>query len=222
MALAGSGKRVDFFSWHTYAADPKKYTEDQANFITWMLPYPWHTLKPTLITEFGFTGDKSSLYNTTYAAAHTAAVVRQLISGGPSYLFSFELKDGPQQSDGWGLITHQDAGKKPKPRYYVYGFLDRMVGTRLQLTGEGTWVTGFASSKEGVIRIFLVNFDPRGSHSETVPITLTNLDPGTYTVREQFLFGRNTTSEKAIDTGTYQQDLYMPAQSIAILEFTKK
>jgi hypothetical protein len=222
MALAGSGYRTDFFSWHSYLADPKRFTTDQENFITWMLPYPWHTLKPTLITEFGFTGDKSSLYNSTYAAAYTAAVIRQMISGGPSYLFSFEIKDGPGQSNGWGLVAHQNAGKKPKPRYWVYSFIDQMVGNRLQVTGEGTWVTGFASKNEKTIRLFLVNFDRSGSHVETVPIKFTNLDPGTYTLREHFLFGTDTSSEKAIPEGVYEEKLYMGSQSVVILELTKK
>ena len=221
MALASSGYRTDFFSWHSYLADPKRFTTDQENYITWMLPYPWHTLKPTLITEFGFTGDKSSLYNSTYAAAYTAAVIRQMISGGPSYLFSFEIKDGPGQSNGWGLVAHQNAGKKPKPRYWVYSFIDQMVGNRLQVTGEGTWVTGFASKTEKTIRLFLVNFDRSGSHVETVPIKFTNLDPGTYTLRKHFLFGTDTSSEKAIPDGVYEEKLYMSAQSIVIVELTK-
>jgi len=221
MALASSGYRVDFFSWHAYLSDPKRFASDQANFVNWMLPYPWHTLKPTLITEFGFTGDKSTLYNTTYAAAYTAAVIRQMISGSASYMFSFELKDGPGQSNGWGLVGHQNAGKKAKPRYYVYAFIDQMVGNRLQVTGEGTWVTGFASVKEKTIRLMLVNFDRSGGHVETVPIKFTNLDPGTYSVRQHFLFGTDTTTQQAITDGIFEQKLYMAAQTVAILELTK-
>ncbi len=186
-----------------------------------MLPYPWHTLKPTLITEFGFTGDKSTLYNTTYAAAYTAASIRQMISGGASYMFSFELKDGPGQSNGWGLVGHQNDGKKIKPRYYVYSFADQMAGNRLQVNGEGTWVTGFASVKDKTIRLFLVNFDKSGSHVETVPIKFTNLDPGTYTVRQHFLFGTDTKTQQPVPDGVYEQKLYMATQSVAIVELTK-
>jgi len=221
MALASSGNRVDFFSWHSYLPDPKRYATDQENFITWMLPYPWHTLKPTLITEFGFTGDKSTLYNSTYAAAYTAAVIRQLISGGASYIFSFELKDGPGQTNGWGLVGHQNAGKKLKPRYHVYAFIDQMAGSRLQVTGEGTWVTGFASVKDKTIRLLLVNFDRSGSHVETVPIKFTNLDPGNYTVRQHFLFGTDTKTQQTIPDGVFEQKLYMSTQTVAILELTK-
>lgn len=223
MGLAGSGYRVDFFSWHTYQYDPTRYLVDQQNIVSWLLPYPWHTLKPTMITEFGFTGDKSSLYGSMFAAAHTAAVVRQLISGGPSYVFSFEIKDGPGQSNGWGLVGHQGSGKQKKPRYYVYSFLDQMAGTRLQLTGEGTWVTGYASTVDKTTRVLLVNFDRSGSHTETVPITIINLDPGVYSYRERFLLGRDTQGEKTIgNDGIYKESLLMGPQSIVLLELTKQ
>ena len=223
LGLAGSGYRVDFFSWHTYLADPKRYFTDQDNVINWLLPYPWHTLKPMLITEFGFTGDKSSLYQTTYAAAHTAAVIRQLISGGPAYIFTFEIKDGPGQTNGWGLLTHQNAGKRPKPRYSVFSFTDQMIGKRLQVTGEGTWVTGFATIDEGkTIRLMLINFDAKGSHTETVPIKFIHLEPGTYVFRERILFGRDVTVERSVEAGTFEHSFYMPAQTVAILELKAK
>ena len=182
IGLANAGVRIDYFSWHTYLGDPKRYMTDQHNLIDWLMPYPNLSLKPTLITEFGFTGAKNKLYGTMFGAAHTAAVIRQLISGGPTYLFSFELIDGPNQEDGsgWGLFTHTTNGKKAKPRYSVYSFMDSMKGQRLQVTGEGSWVTSFATIRSGVIRIFLVNFDANGSHSENVPITITGLPNGPY------------------------------------------
>ncbi|KKT60790.1 MAG: hypothetical protein UW52_C0017G0001, partial [Candidatus Gottesmanbacteria bacterium GW2011_GWA1_44_24b] len=150
-----------------------------------------------------------------------AAVIRQLISGGASYIFSFELKDGPGQTNGWGLVGHQNAGKKLKPRYHVYAFIDQMAGSRLQVTGEGTWVTGFASVKDKIIRLLLVNFDRSGSHVETVPIKFTNLDPGNYTVRQHFLFGTDTKTQQTIPDGVFEQKLYMSTQTVAILELTK-
>jgi hypothetical protein len=224
LALVNSGARVDFFSWHTYQADPKKYSQDQQDIISWLLPYPNYTLLPTLITEFGFTGDKSSSYSKIYAAAYTAAVVRQLISGGPAYLFSFQLKDGPKQQDGsgWGLITHEDNGNKLKPRYYMYSFLDVMAGNRVSLSGEGTWVTGFASRKDNVIRVMLVNFDSNGTHSENVPVTFANLDPGVYSFHQKFFLGTDVTFTETTATGVLTKQIFMPASSVVLLELTKK
>ena len=158
-----------------------------------------------------------------YAAAHTAAVVRQLIQGQPAYLFHFSPKTvRPKEGDGWGLVTHENNGKKLKPRYYVYNFLDAMKGTMLELTGEGSWVTGFASTQNNTIRIMLVNFDANGTHTENVPITINNLEPGNYTWRERFLLGRDTTLTETVSETSLTKELFMPSQSVAILEVTKQ
>lgn len=225
IALVNSGSRIDFLSWHTYQRDPAKYDKDQQDIISWLLPYPSYTLIPKLITEFSFTGDKSTGYGSTYAAAHAAAVIRQLISGGPTYAFSFQPKDGPNQEsgNGWGLITHETNGKKPKPRYYVYGFIDAMAGKRVSLSGEGSWVTGFASTKNDVLRVLLVNFDTNGKHSEVVPVTFNNVDPGTYTYRQRFFLGAdNTLTETVTESATIHKQIIMPPSSIVELELSKK
>ncbi len=224
IALVESGLRLDFISWHTYNANPDKFATDQRDLISWLLPYPAYTLTPHLITEFGFTGSKDVRYGTSYAAAHTAAVIRQLISGGPQYAFSFQPKDGPNQSngEGWGLITHEDNGKKLKPRYHVYSFIDAMAGKRLNLTGEGTWVTGFASTRDNIIRLLLVNFDRNGSHTENVPVTFTGLSAGTYTITERLLSGRNSKRTEAIESDTLSLTFFMPAQSVGIIELARQ
>jgi hypothetical protein len=223
LALVGSGNRIDFLSWHTYQADPMQFAKDQKDLISWLLPYPNFTLIPQLITEFGFTGDKSALYGSSYAAAHTAAVIRQLISGGPTYALSFQPKDGPNQESGvgWGLLTHETNGKRPKPRYHVYSFIDTMAGQRISLSGEGSWVTGFASTREGVIRVLLVNFDTRGSHSENVPVTFGNLEPGTYKLRQRYFLGKDLTTNETVTETSLQKEILMPASSIVILELSK-
>jgi len=224
LALVGSGNRVDFLSWHTYQRDPARYSKDQEDLVSWLLPYPRFSLVPTLITEFGITGDKSTQYGTTYAAAHAAAVIRQFISGGPTYAFSFQPKDGPGQEsgNGWGLITHETNGKRKKPRYFVYGFLDSMTGQRVSLTGEGSWVTGFASTKDDVLKVLLVNFDTRGAHSEKVPVSFDNLEPGTYALRQRFFQGTDTTLTQEVTETSLKKEVFMPASSIVILELTKK
>ncbi len=223
-ALVQSGNRLNFLSWHSYLQDPEQFATDQRNLITWLLPYPNYTLIPKFITEFGFTGAKNKGYGTSYGAAHTIAVIRQLISGGPTALFTFQLKDGPGQADGagWGLITHDDNGLRKKPRYYVFNFLDSMAGTRLALTGEGSWVTGFASKRDDKIRILLVNFDTAGSHDETVPVTFTNLEPGKYVLRQKFLIGKETTSDEEITGTTLSKQVYLYAQAVVLLELSKQ
>ncbi len=224
-ALAGSGARIDFLSWHTYQVDPLKYDADQQNLANWLLPYPELSLVPKLITEYGFTGDKSAGYGTTYAATHDIAVIRQLISSGLTYAFAFQPIDGPHQQvgNGWGLITNQDNGLTKKPRYYIYSFLDSMAGTRISLSGEGSWVTGFASTKDGVIRVLLVNFDPDGTHTETIPVTFNGLTQGeTCSYRQRFFLGHDVTLSETITDTTLKENVLMPALTSVILELNCK
>ncbi len=220
-ALAQSGSRINFFSWHSYLSNPDQYATDQRDVIKALLPFPSYTLLPKLITEYGFTGDKSAAYGTSYAAAHTAAVVRQLMSGGPAYLFTFELRDGPSDTNtGWGLISHD--GSQKKPRYYVYNFLDTMAGTRLTLTGEGSWVTALASVSNDVIHVLLINFDPNGSHSENVPVSILGLSPGSYAVHQRFLLGRDVTDTVVVSDSILKTQIFMSPESVAVLEISKK
>jgi hypothetical protein len=183
MALAQSGLRIDFISWHSYLNDPHRFVEDQNNITNWLKTYPALAVTPKIITEFGFSGDKDIRYGTEYAGIYTASVIRQLADAGPLYLFSFQLADGPNQEfgDGWGILTHKTAGAKKKPRYAVYNFLDTMTGRRLNLNGEGTWVTGLATQNSDITRILLINFDQSGFHSEAVPVKITGLTNGGYT-----------------------------------------
>lgn len=220
-ALINSGSRIDFLSWHSYQVDPTKYATDQQNIISWLLPYPQYTLIPKLITEFGFTGDKSTLYGSTYAAAHTSAVIRQLISGGPTYAFSFQPVDGPNQQagDGWGLITNSDNGSKAKPRYYIYSFIDSCAGQRLSLSGEGSWVTGFASVNNNKICVMLTNFDANGTHSEAVPVTFDKLDPGNYTFCQQPFLGKNTCLTETVTGTAFQYSVLMNPSRVMKLTF---
>ena len=209
IALVESGARLDFLSWHSYLDDPKRYTQDQKNIASWLIRYPQVVLLPKLITEFGFTGAKDVRYGTSFTTAFTAAVFRELASGGPQGLFSFELK-----GDGWGLLG--------KPRYHIFSFLDRMAGNRLLLSGEGTWVTGLATKLGESVRVMLVNYDATGSHSETVPITITNLPNGNYTYRQQYLQGlypdEARTAQETVTDGTLIKQLFMPAQSVIFIE----
>jgi hypothetical protein len=224
LALVKSGYRLDFLSWHTYQNNPQQFGKDQEDVIQWLLPYPKFTLIPKLITEFGFTGEKSPLYGTTYAAAYTAAVIRQLVSGGPRYALSFQPVDGPKQQsgEGWGLITHGDNGNKPKPRYWIYSFVDNMAGTRVSLSGEGTFVTGFASIRGDTTRVMLVNFDPNGSHSETVPVTFGNLTPGTYMYRQRYFLGQDVTVTETVTENSLTKRIYMAPSGVVLLEVTKQ
>lgn len=215
IALIKTGYRMDFISWHTYNTDPRRFSEDQQSANEWRIP--------TLITEFGFTGEKDQRYGTTYAAAYTAAVIRQLVDAPPTALFTFELKDGPGEStDGWGLLPHESVGGNPKPRYHLFGLLDDLSGDMLAVTGEGTWVTAIASVRDSVIRMLLINFHPDGNHSENVPVTFTDLTPGQYSFRQHQLLGTDATLQVTITESAWQTTIFMPSSAVTMLSLTKQ
>lgn len=218
VAMATSGLRTDFFSWHSFTSDPKQFTTDQEQMTAWLTPYPASMTKPTMVTAFGFSREKSPLYQTNYAAAYTAAVLRERISGGPTYLFTYELQD---RSDIVGLISATDSAKI-RPGYGVYAFIDTMTGNRLKLTGEGSWVTGFASIRDGIIRTLLINFDPSGNHIEQTPVTFTHLSGSSYRVTQKSFSGQTTQQDVSVVGGTMTRTVYMPSQSIIMLEIKKK
>jgi len=232
LSLADSAMRVDFFSWHSYLEDPERLITDQKNINSWLSKYPQLNSAPKLITEFGFTGAKDQRYSTKYAAAYTATAVRYLMDMEPYYIFSFQLKDGPNQdkSGGWGLLGHETKGAFKKPRYFVYDFLDRMYGRTLDVQGEGSWVKSIATSTDNSLKIMLINFDRNSSHTETVPITINNVPPGKYTEKIQYLFeeGCGINSPRVnkpaplinID-GTYNKMLCIPVNNMVIIELSK-
>ncbi len=222
--LVESGMRLDFLSWHSYLPDPKRFAQDQKNVASWLISYPEAVLLPKLITEFGFTGGKDVRYSLPFATAFTAAVFRELATAKPQGLFTFQLKDGPNQGsgDGWGLVGHESQGKAVKPRYHVFPLLDRMTGNRLLLSGEGTWVSALATKQGTVVRVLLVNFDASGNHTETVPVTITNLPGGTYEYRQQYLQGvkpeEPKSNQETVSDGTLSKQLFLPAQSVVLIE----
>jgi hypothetical protein len=230
-ALIKSGNRIDFFSWHTYQEDPTYFRQDEQNLTFWLLANPQYLKLPRIISEFGPTGKKDPRYGTNYMAAYTASVVRQLINGS-SNLFSFQIKDGPNETDnsGWGIFGHENNNLTKKPRYYVYGFLDKMQGALIKLEGEGTWITGYATKTDSGIKILLINFDLNQSHIESFPLKVINLAPGTYKWNVDYLFRggcaidmplNNGFLTEPITDGIFQKSICLPYSNMAILQLIK-
>jgi hypothetical protein len=207
VALAKSGQRVDYFSWHTYNPNPNRLAKDMNSIYGWLKTQPLMAIKPKLITEFGFTGDKDTRYQTTFAAAYTIATIRQLMDVPPQYLFSFQLKDGPNQESGagWGLLSHETAGATTKPRFYVYNFLSQIQGKRLGVKGEGSWVTGYAAIDNSTIQLMLVNFSQNGgARIEQVPVKFINLPGSQYQLKLDYLFETSCALDQPKDTALPQ------------------
>jgi len=220
--------RMDFFSWHRYTNDLDQYKKDMVEVQSWVRAYP--QLESTLefqITEWGHDSDMSPGYDNNYGAAHTVAGAIQMV-GTVKRAFVFEIQDGKdpagQKNWGrWGLFTHQDFGSSTKPRYSALKMLDSIGDQRLQLLGKGSWVKGLAAKgDEGQIQVVLSNFDPNGSHSEIVPITLQNIEPGTYQVTKRFLNGGNQKESLSTTSASLRFQVPMSVNNVSFIEVKKQ
>ena len=150
------------------------------------------------------------------------ALVTQL-SGKIHRIFTFEPIDGPSprsdKSSGWGLLTHD---LKPKPRYYAIPFLNQLSDSfLLPGTGDGTYVTSLSAKSSTKYQTLLVNYDPRSSHSETVPLTLKGLTPGTYTVATKKYLGSATSKKVTITSPSLVENIYLEPNTAVIIEVTR-
>ena len=220
--------RFDFFSWHRYNHDIDQYRDDMTQVRTWLQNYP--TLEPFLelhITEWGHDSENHAGYDGNYGAAHTAAGSIEMV-GIVEKAFVFEIQDGKdpagQRNWGrWGLLTHNDFGGTPKPRYNALKLLDKVGTQRLQLLGKGSWVKALASKDQnGTVKIVMANFDIYGKHSETVPVTITNLPSGSYTVTKEFHNGQVQSNAASVSDGTLATDIYMAPNTVVLVTITKK
>jgi hypothetical protein len=221
LRLKANGVKVDFLSWHRYNKNVDSFIDDLNNLDNWLKKYPSFLSIERLITEWGPDSEKNPIYNTMNSAAFTVAIARQLLNR-VDFGFAFEVKDGPSEARaGWGIITHENAGLKKKPRYYAFEFLKNIKGKRLALSGEGSWVTAFATKNGNTYQLLLVNYDASGSHLESVPTSFTNLENGRYSVKETYLLGQTTNQNLEVVNSTLQKTITLNPNSVLLLEITK-
>lgn len=215
--------RLDFLSWHKYSLQPQAFLDD-INFVDTLLTshYGGFYLLPKFISEWGSDPQNSPLHDAEFDAAHMVAVIRQLLSR-VDLAFVFEIKDGPDPSGKdfwgrWGLLTHEKAGLVKKPKYYALELLNQMKGQRLNLTGEGTFVTGFGAKTENSYKIILTNYDQEGKHSETFPVTFVGLTPGEYQFSQTNLYGKIVSTNETVTNNSLLKTIFLPANNLVLLE----
>lgn len=225
--------RLDFLSWHTYSPDPDRFLAEINSLEQILENKGFPDNFPKLITEFGSDPENNVIHDTQFDAAHTAAVLRQIL-GKIDYAFTFEIRDGlsPLGKEFWGRWGILTNNLTKKPRYFVFSLLNKMTGQRLKVTGEGTYVTAFAGketrrifsqtkfsvSTQETIRLFLINYDPRGIHTESFPITFSGLTPGNYLLKSTNLYGEETNQEITVITDNYSQLTTLSPNSVLLLE----
>jgi len=219
--------RCDFFSWHRYSNNLDQFAEDMLLVKQWVQAYP--QLEPTLefqITEWGHDSNNNAGYDSQYGAAHTVAGAIAM-SNRVQRAFVFEIQDGKDPAGKnywgrWGMFTHNDFGANSKPRYRALKMLDSIADQRLQITGLGSWVKALAAKNDkGETEIVIANFDSKSSHSETVPITFVNIEPGNYTVSKEFLSGTKQNQQVATDAAILKTEVFMPINDVAKVKLIK-
>ncbi len=219
--------RCDFFSWHRYSNNIEQFAEDMALVRQWVQEFP--QLEPTLefqITEWGHDSNNHAGYDSAYSAAHTVAGAIAM-SNRVERAFAFEIQDGKdpegkQHWGRWGMFTHNDFGANSKPRYQALRMLDSIPDQRLQITGLGSFVKALAARNDlGEVELIIANFDPKGRNSELVPITFTNIEPGSYTLNQEFLGGSKQNQQVATDAALLRVEVFMPINEVAKLKLIR-
>lgn len=215
--------RYDFFSWHRYDDKLTQFSDDYAKANAWKATHSNNPNLELLVTEWGHDSKNHPGYDGNFGAAHTAAgaieMVNQIDKG-----FVFEIEDGKDPAGNarwgrWGLLTNEEHGAQPKPRYQALKLLDQIGAQQLDLQGNGTWVKGLAAKNENQnVQVVLANYDNQAQHVETVPLTFTNIIPGEYTFKQTFMGGRQNSTTIATNSAIIKSNVVMPVNSVAFIE----
>jgi len=225
MEFASSkGLRLDFISWHKYTTDLSEFENDIVKARAWAAEIPAFADIKFYVTEWGHDSENHGGYDSSFGAIHTLAGSRIMMNG-VTRAFVFEIKDGPGNEKlwgRWGMLTHEKFGTPvKKPRYSALEFLNRLEPNRVSLAGEGTWVKGIASmGGDNTYRVMLVNYDPRGRHSESVPVTFENLPSLNFTYTRENFLGSSSKLSVATTSATWKTTELMPANSAMMLTLT--
>ena len=212
--------RMDFVSWHRYTTDLEQYEKDVKQARKWAENIPALTNLKYYVTEWGFNSENDKGYDGKSGAVHLLAGARTMM-GTVNRAFVFEIKDGPGMEKywgRWGLLTNEKYGTpEKKPRYKAIEFLNNLWPYRMSVSGEGSWIKSIASSNEdGNLKILVVNYDPKGTHVESVPMTFENLPKQTFKVTREDFMGGKRSIDIATDSAIWKTREYFEANTAAI------
>lgn len=199
--------RLDFYSWHRYDKNLDKFTQDVNQVGTLIDSHPYFADVEKIISEMGSDSKQGGDNDTRLGAAHLVAVAGELM-GKIKYGFTFAV------SGSWGILG--------KPRYEAIRFLNMLGDQRLSLTGTGSWVSAIGGLKNNTYQVLLVNYDPKNTHSEVVPVSFIDLKPGTFTLKQSVMLGGVVQSEIATTEAMLQKSIPMSPNSVVLLELTPK
>jgi hypothetical protein len=199
--------RLDFFSWHRYTLNAADYTTDVKDVDRWLESHPYFAGVEKIISETGPESKVSQINSSTAGAAQLIASARELLYK-VKYGFNFAV------TGQWGILG--------TPRYEALRLLNQLGSSRLAITGEGTWVTAIGAQKGDSYQVLVVNYDPKGQHSEVVPVNFLNLKDKEFTLTTTMLGGKTVTKEVATTEAVLQQYVSLSSNSVALIELAPK
>jgi len=216
--------RLDFISWHHYSDQPEDYRQDIDRLRKMLEPFrPYADQIEPIISEWGPNSENDPQYDTGDSAAHMIVSLSYMMPA-ISKAFIFEIEDGksPEGKEfwgRWGLYTHSEFGNHPKPRAQAIKLLNQLGSDKIMVAGNGTWVRAIAAKKGNTTQVLVANYDHVGKHSEQVPLTISQLDPGSYQVSKTYL-GRSKTVEKTEVNGDYITMIPLAPNTVVMIELT--
>ncbi len=223
---AKNNLRLDFLSWHKYSKNLGDYERDVASARELLGIYNMEG-REMVITEIGPSGAIDPSYDNSFGAIHLLAT-SIILQDEVSKTFTFEIKDGPGEKQywgRWGLFTHEKFGAPViKPRGRALSFMNSLMGgEKLNVFGQGSWVRAMAKKlSPNTTRILVVNYDPRGVHSEMVPIKLASLTSPSFTFKRVDFLGGSTSEEVSVTGPEWSTSVYLKPNSAAIFEVVLK
>ncbi len=215
--------RLDFFSWHRYSLDIGDFETDYKNAKELLSKYPKFANSELLITEAGFNPEVDERYDLVFSGFHTLAMTAALFGKVPM-IFSFEAQDGPgpQMYWGrWGLLTNEKYGPVvEKPRFKAFEFLNKLEGTGIEVSGQGTWVKAMASISNNTYKLLIVNYDIFGSHIEDAHFTILHIPYQKFNYKRTDFNGLTKNTIIEITGDNWSTSERMVANSAAILEIS--
>lgn len=213
--------RLDFVSWHNYSRDINKYLSDSSRYLELLSNYPQFADTETLITEIGPDSEKDDWYNNKNSGIHLLSLITRFY-GQVNRIFSFELVDGPNQNNGWGIIHHTDQQTKLKPRYQAFRFINQLIpGRRLTSSGDNYYISSISVRNRETIKTLLVNYDSNNIHVENVPVTFNQLDPGSYLLTISQFEGPQIKQNITVESSTHTENIFMEPNTASLIELVK-
>lgn len=205
--------RLDFYSWHKYTTNMDSYENNAINARAWLTESGLPNNLELIISEAGPNSENDPTYGSGFGAIHaiaTAATLEDLVGK----VFTFEIKDGPKNT--WGILSRDGV---VKPRYNALSFLNSMVGNKVLVTGDGSWVKAFSKMNGRVVKTLVVNYDPKGTHTEAVPLNFVNLPLGNFEYKRTD-WGGGVTRDLQVATTSANWTTYelMNPNTVAVFE----